>query len=192
MISSSKVIKIVAILVLPILFLTSCKGGKLPGGDARKFPDDPKLRVQKNLEEGRGFRLKDSFKNVGRGGVFDFASSNELWRASLDTIDFMPLSSVNYSGGIIITDWYSDGDSLDESVKISIRFLTNEVRADALDIKVFYKKCNQVASCKISQKTGSLSAELKKQILSKATIYKKQNQEKNFKPYKGGTVDTTK
>ena len=43
----------------------------------------------------------------------------------------MPLSSVNYSGGIIITDWYSDGNSLDESVKISIRFLTNEVRADA-------------------------------------------------------------
>ena len=70
----------------------------------------------------------------------------------LDTIDFMPLSSVNYSGGIIITDWYSDGDNLDESVKISIRFLTNDIRADALDIKVFYKKCNQVVSCKISQK----------------------------------------
>ena len=123
-------------------------------------------------------------KGSGKGGDFMFASSNELWRASLDTIDFMPLSSVNYSGGIIITDWYSDGDSLDESIKISIRFLTNEVRTDALDIKVFYKKCNQVASCKISQKTGSLSAELKKQILSKATIYKKQNQDKNFKPYK--------
>ena len=80
----------------------------------------------------------------------------------------------------------------DESIKISIRFLTNEVRADALDIKVFYKKCNQVASCKVSQKTGSLSAELKKQILSKATIYKKQNKDKNFKPYEGPTVDTTK
>ena len=97
-----------------------------------------------------------------------FASSNELWRASLDTLDFMPLSSVNYSGGIIITDWYSEGDNLDESVKISIRFLTNEVRADALDIKVFYKKCNQVASCKISQKTGSLSAELKKRNFKKS------------------------
>ena len=104
----------------------------------------------------------------------------------------MPLSSVNYSGGIIITDWYSDSNSLDESVKISVRFLTNEIRADALDIKVFYKKCNQVASCKISQKTGSLSAELKKQILSKATVYKKQKDEKNFKPYKGSKVDTTK
>ena len=175
-----------------LLVLTSCKTiEKLPGGDAREISPDPKERVKKNLEEGRGFRL-DNLGNSGKGGDFMFARANELWRASLDTLDFMPLSSVNYSGGIIVTDWYSDGDSLDESVKISIRFLTNEVRADALDIKVFYKKCNQVASCKVSQKTGSLSAELKKQILSKATIYKKQNQEKNFKPYKGGTVDTTK
>ena len=72
----------------------------------RKFPEDPKLRVKKNLEEGRGFRVNDAFKKA-RGGVFEFASSNELWRASLDIIDFMPLASVNYSGGIIITDWYS-------------------------------------------------------------------------------------
>ena len=131
----------------------------MPGGDARKNPPDPKLRVKKNLEEGKGFRLDNAFKGgKGKGGDFMFASANELWRASLDTLDFMPLASVNYSGGIIITDWYSDGSNLDESVKISIRFLTNEVRSDALDIKIFYKKCNQVASCKISQKTGPLSA----------------------------------
>ena len=82
--------------IILLLLLTSCKGGKLPGGDARKFPADPELRVKKNLEEGRGFRLKDQFGNKQRGGVFDFASSNELWRASLDIIDFMPLSSVNF------------------------------------------------------------------------------------------------
>ena len=185
--------RIVNFLFISLFALASCKGlENLPGGDARENPPDPKARVKKNLEEGRGFRLDDAFKGGKKGGDFMFASANELWRASLDTLDFMPLSSVNYSGGIIITDWYSDGDSLDESVKISIRFLTNEVRADALDIKVFYKKCNQVASCKISQKTGSLSAELKKQILSKATIYKKQNKDKNFKPYDGGTTTRKK
>ena len=185
-------LRISKFLLIGLFALTSCKTlENLPGGDARENPPDPKARVKKNLEEGRGFRL-DTAMMGGKGGDFMFASANELWRASLDTIDFMPLSSVNYSGGIIITDWYSDGDSLDESVKISIRFLTNEVRADALDIKIFYKKCNQIASCKISQKTGTLSAELKKKILSKATIYKKQNDDKNFKPYKGGSVDTTK
>jgi hypothetical protein len=184
--------KIILFFIIALFALNSCKNiENLPGGDARKTSPDPRERVKKNLEEGRGFRLDNFGKNL-KGGDFLFASANELWRASLDTLDFMPLSSVNYSGGIIITDWYSDGNSLDESVKISIRFLTNEIRSDALDIKVFYKKCNQVASCKVSQKTGSLSAELKKQILSKAVVYKKQNDDKNFKPYKGSSVNTTR
>ena len=87
--------------------------------DAKKFPPNPKERVKKNLEEGRGFRISDIGES--KGGIFDFASSNELWRASLDIIDFMPLSSANYSGGIIITDWYSDGNT-NEAIKINIRF----------------------------------------------------------------------
>ena len=186
--------RIINFLLITLFALSSCKTiENLPGGDARKNPPNPKLRVKKNLEEGRGFRLDNMVgSQAGKGGNFMFASANELWRASLDTLDFMPLSSVNYSGGIIVTDWYSDGNNLDESVKISIRFLTNEVRTDALDIKVFYKKCNQVANCKIEQKTGSLVAELKKEILNKAAIYKKQNKDKNFKPYTGGAVDITK
>ena len=179
---------IVFALCLPLL-LISCKNSdgkfKLPGGDARRFPADPQKRVEQNLAEGRGFKLSE-FGNT-RGGVFEFASSNELWRASLDTIDFMPLASANYSGGIIITDWYSDGNIQNEAIKISIRFLTNEVRSDSLDIKIFYKKCNQVIDCKISEKTGSLVTELKKKILSKASVYKKERKDKNFKPYKGKT-----
>ena len=184
----TKIITIIVLLGFSLITLNSCSKT-----DARKVSPNPKDRVKQNLEEGKGFRLDDALRGGNKkGGDFLFASANELWRASLDTIDFMPLSSVNYSGGIIITDWYSDGNNLDESVKISIRFLTNEVRTDALDIKVFYKKCNQVASCKIEQKTGSLVAELKKEILSKAAIYKKQKKDKNFKPYTGSAVDTTK
>ena len=141
-------------IILP-LFIVSCKSPdgkfKLPGSDARKFPADPAKRVEQNLKEGRGFRINDAFGGP-KGGVFDFASSNELWRASLDTIDFMPLVSVNYSGGIIVTDWYAADQSLSgESVKISIRFLTNEVRADALEIKVFNRKCNNVANCIVKE-----------------------------------------
>tara|TARA_S200000501_G_C20762684_1_gene716835 strand:+ start:409 stop:987 length:579 start_codon:yes stop_codon:yes gene_type:complete len=183
-------LRITFFLFIALITLNSCKSiENLPGGDARKNPPDPKARVKKNLEEGKGFRLDDALKGGSqKGGDFMFASANELWRASLDTLDFMPLSSVNYSGGIIVTDWYTDSNNLDESVKISIRFLTNEVRADALDIKIFYKKCNQELNCKISQKTGTLSAELKKSILSKATVYKKQNKDKNFKPYKGSAI----
>ena len=101
--SSLKKLKATFIIVLVSALLNSC--ASLPGSDARKFPPDPKERVKKNIEEGRGFRLMDKFGKGGSGN-FEFASSNELWRASLDTIDFMPLASVNYSGGIIITDWY--------------------------------------------------------------------------------------
>ena len=160
-------------------FLSSCKLAKM-GGDARENPPDPKLRVKKNLEEGKAFRLKD-IGSSGRGGNFEFASSNELWRASLDTIDFIPLASVNYSGGLIITDWYSNNNSTDESVKISIRFLTNEIRSDALDIKVFTKTCDNKNKCKIFEKSENLIAELKREILKKAVEYQKEdtNKKKN-------------
>ena len=175
-------IKSVIFCVFLSLVLNACNG-KIPGADARKVSYDPKERVKKNLEEGRGFRLDEAFGNKSNGGNFEFASSNELWRASLDTIDFIPIATANYSGGILITDWYSSDENSSESIKISIRFLTNEVRSDALDIKVFYKKCQTVENCVISQKKGNLRAELTKEILKKAAIYKKQNKDKNFKPY---------
>ena len=169
--------KILFFSLLTCFFLQSCNGN-LPGGDARKFPADPEKRVQQNLKEGRGFKIMDVVKNE-RGGTFDFASSNELWRASLDVIDFMPLSSVNYSGCIIITDWYSAEQNSNESIKVSIRFLTNEIRSDALDIKVFNRKCvKSLIDCKIINSDGVLVTELKKEILKKATIYKKENKEK--------------
>ena len=121
-------------------------------------------------------RFNDAFKK--RGGVFDFASSNELWRASLDVIDFMPLSSVNYSGGIIITDWYSEKNSPKQSIKISIRFLTNEIRSDALDVKIFNRKCiDSSINCIVTNLEGNLPTEIKKEILKKAASYKKQKGE---------------
>jgi hypothetical protein len=176
---SLKNLKIIFILILSSIFLNSC-GGKFPGADARKYPDDPEKRVAKNMEEGRSFRVMD----LGKGnssGVFEFASSNQLWRASLDIIDFMPLTSVNYSGGIIITDWYSTDQSSNESIKISIRFLSNEIRSDALDIKVFNKKCLTQTNCVISEKSGNITIELKEKILKTAAIYEKEEKNKKKK-----------
>tara|TARA_A100000164_G_scaffold42931_1_gene32681 strand:+ start:46 stop:627 length:582 start_codon:yes stop_codon:yes gene_type:complete len=170
------------ICILPIL-LNSCG----MGADAKKYPPDPKLRVQKNIEEGRGFRLS-TLGNTG-GGNFEFASSNELWRASLDTIDFMPLASVNYSGGIIITDWYSSSLSSNENIKISIRFLSNEIRSDALDIKIFKKICDENNKCEINESVGELNKELQIKILQKAKIYETQKKDKDFKPYKSTNLD---
>ena len=125
----------------------------------------PQGKSKKNIEEGRGFRLMGGIK---KGGTFDFASSNYLWRATLDTIDFMPLVSANYSGGIIITDWYSENNSEKESIKISIRFLSNEIRSDAIDVKVFLKQCDQNLNCVVNQNQGKLPNELIASILKKS------------------------
>jgi len=177
-------IKILTFLTLGIL-LNSCEALKYKKTKAGEVPVSAKDRVKKNIEEGKGFRLmgKDN-----KGGTFDFASSNELWRATLDTIDFMPLISANYSGGIIITDWYNDSASAGQSVKISIRFLTNEVRSDALDIKIFTKNCNTSLDCKVVENKGTLVTELTKSILKKAAIYEKQSVKKR-KPYYNAALD---
>ena len=178
--------KIFSFCIIIIFTLNSCaKEGFFKPGDARKNPPDPKERVKRNLEEGRGFRIMDL--GGRKGGDFEFASSNELWRASLDILDFMPLTSANYSGGIIITDWYSEEGNSNDSVKITIRFLSNDIRSDAVDIDVFYKNCISANNCSISKKDGPLKKELTRKILSKATIYKKQTKDKNFKPYEMGT-----
>ena len=179
-------IKILVPIILIIFTLTSCGKGFFKPGDARKNPPDPKLRVKKNLEEGKGFRLNNAISG-NKGTNFEFASSNELWRASLDVLDFMPLTSANYSGGVIITDWYSEQNNDNESIKITIRFLSNEVRSDAIDVNIFYKKCISTNNCKVNKQDGQLKKEITKQILAKATIYKKQSKDKNFKPYIMGT-----
>ena len=181
--------KIKSILIALIVFaLTSCSQGFFKTGDARKNPPDPRERVKKNIEEGKGFRLNSSLSR-NRGTNFEFASSNGLWRASLEVLDFMPLTSANYSGGIIITDWYSEQGNIDESIKITIRFLSNEVRSDALDVDIFYKKCIANNNCKISKQEGQLKKEITKQILTRAAVYQKQVKDKDFKPYRMSSDD---
>ena len=164
------------ILAIPF-FLYSCSG--MP--DARKVPVNADERVKKNIEEGKSFKLFDTEKGFGGTTTYEFASSNELWRATLDTIDFMPLTTANYSGGIIVTDWYSDNQNLNQNIKITVRFLTNEIRSDALDLKIFYRNCDSLNKCKVIEKKGNLSKELKKEILKKAVTYQQQAKVKKDK-----------
>ena len=171
-----RLVKILFIIQL-IISLNSC--GIYRPTDAREVSPDPDKRVAKNLEEGRGLKLFDSNKTVGT--TYEFASSNELWRATLDTIDFMPLTTANYSGGIIVTDWYSDNQNPSENLKITVRFLTNEIRSDALDLKIFYKNCDSSNQCTVTEKKGELIKELKKEILKKAILYKEKSEEKEKK-----------
>ena len=171
-----------SIILLLIFALKSC--GIYRKVDAKDYPPEPEKRVAKNIEEGRGFGSLGKKKN---NGTFDFATSNELWRATLDTLDFMPLLAVDYGGGLIITDWYGQDGNLDESIKISIRFLTNEIRSDALSIKIFKKQCTTDKNCTINEENSSLNDDLTLAILKKATIYKKGS---NKGPVKGRNAES--
>ena len=187
----SKLLKNKNFILFFLIFFTlsSCaKEGFFKTGDARKNPPDPRERVKKNLEEGKGFRISSAMGG-NKGTNFEFASSNGLWRASLDVLDFMPLTSANYSGGIIITDWYTEQGNPDESIKITIRFLSNEVRSDAIQVDIFYNICVAVNNCKINKQDGQLKKEITKQILARAAVYQKQVKNKDFKPYRMSSDD---
>lgn len=157
-----------------ISILNSC--GIYKPVDARKVPPDAASRVKKNLEEGRGFTLMG--KKGGKTS-YQFASSNPMWRATLEILDFLPLANVDYSGGIITTDWYNEGTASDESIKITIRFLTNEVRSDGIKVIVHKKKCNMQQKCTVKKISSALERELQVAILKKAIIFERDDVKKN-------------
>ena len=130
------------------------------------------------MDEGRGFRL---FSDDKASNTFDFATSNELWRASLDTLDFMPLISADYGGGILITDWYNENNNYEDFIKISVRFLTNEIRSDALNVKVYTKKCENLNKCTVNEDNPEIRDKLISTILNKASKYKKDKKTKQKK-----------
>jgi hypothetical protein len=163
------IITILSVFVLS--FLNSC--GIYAPSDARKVSPNSKERVKKNLEEGKGMSLKKMMGGSGGTG-YQFASSNPMWRATLEILDFLPLANVDYSGGIITTDWYNEGTSSDESIKITVRFLTNEIRSDGIRIIVHKKRCKAQQNCTIKKISSSIEDELRVAILKKAIIFEKE------------------
>jgi len=160
-----------------LISLNSC--GLYKRADVKDVPVNVDERTRKNIQEGRGIRFG---KGATRGGDFDFASSNPLWRSAVDVLDFVPLTNASYSGGIIITEWFSsenNSESTNRELKITVRFISNEIRADALKVLIFEKTCLQ-NNCKTKKIKSKLEGELKLAILKKAALFEKDD----FKKYK--------
>ena len=118
---------------------------------------------------GSGGFFNSDRKNDGKtGGVFDFTSSNVLWRATLKSLDFLPLLSTDYSGGIIIYDWYSQTNNPKEQIKISVQFLNNELRSDSLKIIAHKKICETVERCSNSTLDQNFANSIKDSIIASA------------------------
>jgi len=179
--------KLTLLLITTAFILTNC--GYYKRSDVKDNPVNVDARVRKNIEEGRGIRFR---KGSSQGGVFDFASSNELWRASIEILDFVPFTNASYSGGIIITDWFSGNSKIENEkreLKITVRFLTNEIRSDALGITIYERLCNlnSIYDCNTNKITSNLENEIKLAILKKAAILEKQSLKKAVKRKREGT-----
>lgn len=167
--------------ILALFALTSCSVPKFAKQEKvdRSTPVNAKERARKNIEEGRGISLKGAF---GKGSTnYEFSTSNPLWRASLELIDFMPLTTVDYSGGIIITDWFTDGNA-NESIKITIRFLSNEIQSNSVKVIVHKKDCEINANCSVQEIDSKIKLELTQSILKRAAkldLLSKEKKKKN-------------
>ena len=165
--------------ILIFLSLTACGGfANYEKVDQRERPDGSKAKARKNIEEGRGVGIGSLGGRLGNTS-YEFSTSNPMWRASLETLDFLPLTTVDYSGGIIITDWYSDSNSAEEAIKISLRFLANEVRSESLKVIVHQKTCSANLNCKVTLLSNTkIKEELHTAILRKAAVLEKESKKK--------------
>ena len=169
--------KVLTFLILSTIILTTYSCGSFKKVDQRERANTPEERRRQAVNEGRGTGINELFRR-GKGGSFEFSSSNPMWRASLETLDFLPLTTVDYSGGVIITDWYSQ-DSSTESIKLTVRFLSNEIRSDSLKIIVHKKNCSGEKNCRVSLLDNSkITQELRASILRKASVLEKESKDK--------------
>ena len=166
-------VKFISIFIL-LSLLQSCQALKFKRSDVKDNPVNDADKREKNRKEGKGIKLG---KNRGSGS-FDFATSNEMWRATMEILDFVPLATADYGGGVIITDWYKDDLNSKESIKIMVNFLSNEIRADGLKIKVYKKVCDNNQNCNTELMSSSLENEIKLAVLKKAAQIKNQDGKK--------------
>lgn len=163
-------------LIIVLLFLVNNCGIYKPV-DARKVSPNAKDRAEKNIQTGKGFKVFDTNRNKA-GGVFQFASSNPMWRATISLLEFTPLSNVDYSGGIIITDWFND-DVSNQAIKITVKFLSNEIRSDAIKVIVYKRICDDQNNCKTNKLDTILEKEIKVAILKEAALIEENEKIKN-------------
>lgn len=160
-------------LIISLLCISIFSCGMYKKVDQRNRPDGAAAKARKNVEEGRGVSIAGIRKGMGNT-TYEFSSSNPLWRATLETLDFLPMTTVDYSGGAVITDWYMDETDSSKAIKITVRFLSNEIRADSLKIIVHQKNCMSINNCSVSLlEKSNIKNELRSVILKKAALFEK-------------------
>ena len=155
-------------IITVFLSVLSCASNKTDSVTEKNTPTeiDAQKRTKEFAKQGGG--IFGDINNKKTSTTFDFATSNVLWRATLKTLDFLPLVNADYSGGVIIYDWYSDKENSKEQIKITVKFLNNELRADSIQITSHKKICGDDGKCTTKRVDDKFSSDIKDSIIASA------------------------
>ena len=173
------------ILIISVFFssiLLGCSKTDPTTGEKVLIEVDPDKKAREFRDKGGG--IFGDINKIGKsssGGSFEFASSNVLWRATLKSLDFLPLLNADYSGGIIVYDWYSQTNNPKEQIKISVQFLNNELRSDSIKITAHKKICETIERCSNSTLDQNFANSIKESIITSARTLKIEEAKKEKK-----------
>ena len=165
-----------------LILITNCSKTDSVTGEKILIEPDPQKRAREIADKGAG--IFGDINKIGKGsggGSFEFASSNVLWRATLKSLDFLPLLNADYSGGVIIYDWYSQTNNPKEQIKISVQFLNNELRSDSIKITAHKKICETIERCSNSTLDQNFANSIKDSIITSARTLKIEEAKKEKK-----------
>ena len=166
------------LIIIALLSIFSCSSKTDPvTGEKVIIDPNPNNKAREFADKGGGI-----FGSIGKDKSntnYDFATSNILWRATLKSLDFIPMINADYSGGVIIYDWYSENINSKEQIKITVKFLSNELRSDSIEITSHKKICDENNKCSVSILKNGLSNEIKDKILSSARSIKIEEKRKD-------------
>ena len=167
------------VLLVFLLIFNNCSKKEGALDDKVLIEVNPDKKATEFRDKGGGI-----FGEIGKKSgstTFEFASSNVLWRATLKSLDFLPLLNADYSGGIIIYDWYSQTNSPKEQIKISVQFLNNELRSDSIKITAHKKICETIERCSNSTLDQNFANSIKDGIIASARTLKIEEAKKEKK-----------
>ena len=169
-------------LLLVLLTLTAFYGCSVLNSEKNdKVLIEPNVNVKTREFADKGGGILGDFNKKSSSNTFDFATSNVLWRATLQSLDFLPLLNADYSGGVIIYDWYSQTNNPKEQIKISIRFVNNELRSDSIIVSAHKKICDNLDKCSNSALDQNFSNSIKESIITSARALKIEEAKKEKK-----------
>jgi hypothetical protein len=162
-------LKISFAVICSLLLLFSCSSKNIDPvtGKETSYEIDPQKRAKEYARQGGGL-FGDINNKKSSGTTYDFATSNVLWRATLKSLDFLPLINADYSGGIIVYDWYSDRENSNEQIKITVKFLNNELRTDSIQVTAHKKICEDSGKCTTKKLDDKFSNDIKDTIITSA------------------------